>query len=343
MSPKEYHLLNRYPAKSAFLAAAFVVLLALLLPSFAHAAITTPTTRTGASAKMDSPDQSIIISPFLSETKILAADPSKDVSVNLVNNTGRTQSFVITALDFGSLSESGGVVFAGNTNDKLIHKYGLATWLRLPKDHITLSSGQSTSVQATIVNEPTLGPGGHYAALIMTVVNAASAGTETVSVKQKISALIFATKVGGEVYDLRLTKIQQDGSWRQLPKIITLDFKNTGNVHVVPRGIVRLISPSGNVVSRGIINEASAYVLPETSRQLVIQTESVSNHGWEPGTYKLQVDYRYDGYDKFASKTIDLRYYNFIGIAFLCLVVFVLVVAGLKLRRHRSQSSIENT
>jgi hypothetical protein len=171
----------------------------------------------------------------------------------------------------------------------------------------------------------------------MTVDNSAGKGNQTVSVKQRISALIFATKVGGEIYDLRLTKIQHDSTWRQLPKNITLDFKNTGNVHVVPRGTVRLISPSGHVVSHGVINEASAYVLPETSRQLIVQTESVSNHGWEPGTYKLQVDYRYDGYDQFASKTLNLRYYNFIGIAFICVVGFVLTLAGFKLLRSRSQ------
>ena len=313
------------------------VLTVLVLPGFAFAAA--PTTIANKPAS----NQSIVISPFLSETKILTTDKSKDVSINLTNNTGKTQSFVVTALDFGSLNDSGGVLFAGKTDDKLVHKYGLASWLHLPQDHITLESGKSTKVQATIVNKTTLGPGGHYAAIIMTVDNPTNAGSQTVSVKQKISALVFATKVGGEVYDLRLTNIQHDGDWRQLPKLITLNFKNTGNVHIVPRGTVRLVSPSGHVISQGVVNDASAYVLPETTRQMVVQTESVSNHGWEPGTYQLQVNYRYDGYDRFASKTINLRYYNFTGIAFVCLMVFVLIVVGFKHQRSRSRSAAKTT
>lgn len=289
------------------------------------------------------PDQSVVVSPFLNEVQIAATDTSKDVSINLTNNTAAAQTYTIAVVDFGSLNESGGIAFAGNTDDKLVRKYGLANWLRLPRDRVSLKAGESTKIQATVVNETSLGPGGHYAALVVSIDNADAVGQQTVSVQQKISALLFATKVGGEVYDLKLTNIQKDGDWRQLPKIITLDFKNTGNVHVVPRGVVQLIAPGGKTISKGVINEASAYVLPETTRQFVVQTEPVSNQGWRPGTYTLRVDYRYDGYDTFASKLIAFRYNNLSGFGFIIVLLILTIYTGYRLRQRRARTAAPST
>lgn len=289
-------------------------------------------------------DRAIVVSPFLQETKILPTDVTKDVSVKLTNNTKLKQSFKISVLDFGSLKETGGVVFAGDGANTLTKKYGLANWIKLATDELTLAPGQSTKLQATIENEPSLGPGGHYAAVIMTVDSPSVKGQDKVSVKQKISSLIFASKTGGEVYDLRLDSVKHDGNWRQLPKITTLQFRNTGNTHVVPRGVVKLIAPSGSVASQGIINEASAYVLPETSRQLPVQMLSIGSYGWQPGTYHLQVDYRYDGYTRFASKSATLRYFNIPGLVAIAfgIILFAYVEYKLLWQNRRKKNKTPN-
>lgn len=333
-TPKKFFLRKAYylPVASAILA---VLLFAVLDTPYTVQAQTLQPKSPSIGQTNTNKTSGIVISPFLSEAKILANEATKNIHINLTNNTGSKQEFNITALDFGSLQDTGGLVFAGDTADKLTRKYGLANWLRLPQESLSLEAGQTVILTATIVNEATFGPGGHYAAIIMSVKNSSGDDGATVTVQQKISALIFATKVGGEIYDLRLEKILPDGNWRQLPKNISLRFKNTGNVHVVPRGTVKLIAPGGSVISKGIINEASSYVLPESSRQLIVQTESVGSMGWSPGTYKVQVDYRYDGYEQFASKSLTIKYYNIIGLTAFMIFLFAILYGAYKYWRLR--------
>ncbi len=199
-------------------------------------------------------------------------------------------------------------------------------------------------LDATIANEASLGPGGHYAAILMSLDNhSGQANGGSVTIQQKVSALIFATKVGGEVYDMKLTGLQHDGDWRALPGVITLTFQNNGNVHIVPRGTVKLLTSSGQIVSQGVINQASSYVLPETSRQLAIQMSSVGHHGWRPGNYTLQVDYRYDGHEAFAHKSIIIRYDNLRGIGLLVAGLLTMSVVFMRYRRHRHQPIVESS
>jgi hypothetical protein len=266
----------------------------------------------------------ITISPFLSEVQIQPDDTSKDIAISISNTTGERQSFDVSAVDFGSLGATGGLAFAGGNVKAFTQKYGLAQWLHLSTDHLNLEPGKSTVLIASVLNDETLGPGGHYASIILTVAgHNDSDDTDTISVQQKISALVFTTKVGGEVYDMHLSSAVWEKSWLHLPDLFTLTFGNNGNVHVVPRGRLKIIAPNGKVVSQGTVNEGSAYVLPETSRQVAVQTQKISSDGWRPGRYKVTVDYRYDGHAGFASKSYTFVYVNPIGIAAVLLALIV--------------------
>jgi hypothetical protein len=287
----------------------------------------------GANAATQS--KTITISPFLTEVQVGPGETSKDITISLTNTTDKSQIFAISAVDFGNLNETGGLAFAGTNTKAFTQKYGLAQWLRLPVDHLTLPAGQTTKLQATIANDETLGPGGHYAAIIMSVDSRTGGNSDSVNVQQKISALVFATKLGGEVYDMRLSKIEDDGNWLRLPELFTITFKNTGNVHLVPRGTLKLIAPNGKTVSQGVVNEGSAYVLPETTRQIVVQTAGISRNGWLPGKYTVEVDYRYDGRVQFATKSYRFTYLNIAGIVGFALVAGVIVFFAFKLRIWR--------
>jgi hypothetical protein len=106
-------------------------------------------------------------------------------------------------------------------------------------------------------------------------------------------------------------------------------------VHLVPRGTLRLLDPSGHVVSTGVINEASAYVLPETSRQVAVQPQGKGTTGWLPGKYTVVVDYRYDGRTAFAHKTYTFTYFNPIGIVAALVGLLLFAYLGIwQLRRH---------
>ena len=281
----------------------------------------------------------LTISPFLKELKLTENDVSNDFQLTITNNTAKTQEFTLSALDFGSLNQTGGIVFAGSNSNSLINKYGLANWLELGVNSLTLEPGQSKSIPVSIINDVTLRPGGHYAAVVSSVTNQETPDVNEISINQKLSTLIFLTKTGGEKYDLKLKKIVTSGGTFKLPNIVTLHFNNPGNVHVIPRGTVKLISLSGKVISQGIINEDSSFALPETNRQIVVDLKNISSAGLLPSIYKVQVNYRYDGIERFARREQTIKYVN-IPLIILILTVLSVVSAVLYKLRHKIKKLI---
>jgi hypothetical protein len=250
------------------------------------------------------------ITPFLQQVTIAANEMSKKIDISLTNNTDKTQTYRLSVLDFGSLNDSGGIVFAGSNASSLISKYGLATWIKLKTSVISLDAGKMTDLGLTLEDDGSMQPGGHYAAVIASLDSPGSVSSAQVDINQQLSALILATKLGGEKYDLKLDKTDLQTSTYRLPTHISLHFSNPGNVHVVPRGTVRLLTPNGKIISQGIINEDSVFILPETARQLKVSFNKVARQNWWPTTYRIEINYRYDGYDSFATKTLTIHYVN---------------------------------
>jgi hypothetical protein len=259
------------------------------------------------------------------------------VPFTLLNTTSQTENFTASAVNFGTLDQTGGLAFAGGSIKQFTSKYGLVNWLDLSPEQVSILPGQAATITATIHNDSTLGPGGHYAAIIMTLNNDKATASDSIQVQQKVSALLFATKTGGEVYDMRLASVQHDGNWHQLPGIFTLLFKNTGNVDVIPRGTVRVLGPNGKVASKGTINEASAYVLPETSRQMAVQAHATGMTTWLPAKYTIEVAYRYDGHPTFATQKIGITYWNVPHLLLLIVALLALVYAAIQLIKNRKK------
>lgn len=282
---------------------------------------------------------SITISPFLKEIRFTANEPTKEFSVSLTNNTKITQEFSLNALDFGSLNETGGIVFAGSNSNSLINKYGLANWLTLGTQSITIEPGKTATIPVAIINDVSMKPGGHYAAIVASVRTPETSSSNVIGVNQKLSSLIFATKMGGEKYDLTLKDIDVSGGIFKLPSQVKLRFYNPGNVHIVPRGIVKIISPNGTVVSQGVINEESSYVLPETTRQLTVEMNDIGSVGLWPALYRVQVDYRYEGFETFARKEKTVYFMNLVSLVLILLVIGGGLYYALKVHHKTAKKS----
>ncbi|CAN5379999.1 hypothetical protein BH10PAT3_BH10PAT3_3060 [soil metagenome] len=283
-----------------------------------------------AAAASKVPD--ITITPFLQEVRFNASEGTKKFDISLANGSKKAQDFNLSVVDFGSLDDSGGVVFSGSKASDLVKKYGLANWLQLSSPKIRIEAGQTSIIQATIIDDVSLSPGGHYAAIVASIVGDESPVGAQVSVNQKISSLILATKTGGEKYDMKLSKIEANASLFSLPKSVILHFYNPGNVHVVPRGTVKVLSPSGQLISQGVINQESGYVLPETTRQMTVDIRSIGPVGWQTGSYRVRVDYRYDGIDKYARKEQRLTFVNLFSFIALGLLLSLVILVIIKLK-----------
>lgn len=277
----------------------------------------------------------VTVAPFLQQVQIAPTDGLKNFNVAFTNDSKTALSFHLSAVDFGSLDETGGLAFAGSNESALTKKYGLVSWLRLAVNDLDLAPGQTAQVTATIINDVSLQPGGHYAAIIASVKSQDAVTRNQISIKQELSSLILATKTGGDKYDLHLDSLHYGSSWWRLPQAVTLRFYNPGNVHVVPRGLVKLVAPDGRVVSQGVINDASSFVLPETYRQIPVALQSVGHSGWRPGLYHIEVDYRYDGIGHYASKSFAVRFLNLSSLVIIVIVITSTALLAIKVRRQK--------
>lgn len=240
------------------------------------------------------PLKEITLGPGLLET-------SSDISIE--NNTAAPVVASLKLVDLKDLGEFGG---SNLSQAGLPEKYKLANWLSLPEgDNVKIGSNESVKVKVKITNRQDLSPGGHYGAIIITT-SADGSKNENVSLSQQLASLLFVKKTGGEHYGMELTSLTPNSSVR-IPDSIALNFKNTGNTHVVPRGFVEVTDPKNRLVAKAIINPDSVFILPEQSRSLTALFKPVANSGGISGRYTITAYYRYDGQEQFSTKSV---YFN---------------------------------
>lgn len=238
------------------------------------------------------------VSPAFGEVNVPAGRAEVPYTVQIINRNPVDQIFALSVVDFGALDEQGGVAFLGAPASELEHKYGLAPWLELEQKTVTVLAGKTVQVKGRIVNRPSLAPGGHYGAVLATAVNEAGRPVgSSVGVKQVVSSLVLVAKEGGAEPALRMVSQTADAAFWHLPGKVEQRYRNDGNVHVVPRGVVEVRDAAGRVVRRGAINEGSGAILPESFRRYKTELIRVAP-AWMPGQYRIVSTYRYDGTDK---------------------------------------------
>lgn len=271
----------------------------------------------------------ITVAPFLQSVSVASFETSKQITVTVANHTTSKRLLKVSVADFGSLNETGGVAFVGESS-KTALKHGLKNWLTLDRTQLTLAPGQQIKVNGTVNTDKGFEPGGHYGAILFNQVDSFSQPASTVAASPTVSALVFVDKLGGETHDLHLADVSFSRSWWQLPSVATLRFQDPANTEVVPRGTIT-ITRGKQVVKRGIINEDSAIILPGTFRQLPVNLFAVSG-SWLPGSYQVDVSYRYEG----VAQTMHHRQKLLvIPLPFMILIVvmFAFVAAGWHWRR----------
>jgi len=267
--------------------------------------------------------------PFQSVT--VSQNNQTDVTIDILNKNDFTLNLKLSVIDFNSLNDSGGVAFL-NSNSGAINKYVLSKWMKLDKSDVTLEASQKTSIKINISNDDQLSAGGHYGALLATVVN--NGGNRTnyqVALNQAFSSLIFLTKTGGEKYNLNLESYHTDYSLFGLPKSVDLLFKNNGNTHITPHGVIEVTDWNNRVVRKGIINTDSSILLPETSRRVKASLASAYT-SLVPGMYKVKIMYRYNSDQEYATSISSFIFIPFWPTA--SIVAFIILLwLGVKRRR----------
>lgn len=281
----------------------------------------------------------VTIGPAMKEVTIAPQDDEVTFELTLRNNNETTVTAHLRALDFKALDESGGVAFTGLRADENSAQYGLSSWLTFNKDTVVIAPGQTEKVTAIVTNRDSLGPGGHYGAIVVTPDKSEDAvDANRVEILPALSTLVLAKKLGGERYDLKLNSTSFDKSGLSFPGKVTLRFQNDGNVHVVPRGTVIIRDPLGKEVSKTNINADSGVILPQSFRKYPNNLSSLAR-AWLPGRYQVEINWRYDGKEETTSTSASFWY---IGWGAYLLVLAMLIIVGCLwiTGRKRSRNSV---
>jgi hypothetical protein len=284
-----------------------------------------------------SPSSGISLSPFTTQLNLDQGDTQKTFDLTVTNHTSSLQELDMSVEDFGSLNDTGGILLEGSNS--YTQRYGLVSWLTLGTNSVVLRANESATVPVTINNRSDLQPGGHYGAVIARVNSLGTQSGNKVTINQQLLSLVIIDKVGGEHFALNLDKISQNGNWIHLPSTVELQFQNPGNVQVTPRGIVDLESPNGTVISKGIINTGSAFILSDSFYNMYVPLTPVGHSLPLPGLYKVVVHYRYDQVSNYATKTSYLQFISLGMYLFIAVVLIVGLIIAKKYKKRKSQKT----
>ncbi|HSH31656.1 MAG TPA: hypothetical protein VK963_03250 [Candidatus Saccharimonadales bacterium] len=281
---------------------------------------------------MSAASSGVTVFPSLKEVSLEPGQAQAAFVIKLKNSTPADVNLRLSVVDFKALDETGGVAFLGESND-LERRYGLAPWAKLDKTSLKLLPGQTAGVQVTIINQPSLAPGGHYGAVLFKTVNSADrGGGQQVQLNQVFSTLILAKKLGGERLDVNLSGYDKATFRFNLPDQLKLRFANSGNVHAAPTGVVKIVDPLGREVASGPVNPEAGRILPDSYRTYPTKLKPVKP-AFIPGLYRTIIQYSYDGKPDQTTVSSQFLFVN----AVLVLPVAVVLIIFLWLRLKRSQ------
>lgn len=213
------------------------------------------------------------VNPAYTEVVLDTPNQEKTVEIKYTNNTDQPLTLNLSPKDFRQNEEGSTYSFV---NDSKNYSYSLSSFLSLESDQIEILPHQSKVFKVKIKNREDISPGGHYAALIAKFTIDENKSPNTVI--PALTSLVLLRKVGGEQFRL----ILQNVSFPNVPLVINeperiyLTFRNDGNIHLVPYGRVEITDQFGRLIKKGVINEDSKIVFPESRRDIVARMQDIT-------------------------------------------------------------------
>jgi hypothetical protein len=178
------------------------------------------------------------------------------------------------------------------------------TLVSLDSPILTIPAGATSSETVTLRDSKNLSPGSQIVDLVV-VQHSAGNGSAGVGVQPAVRLPVTIIKDDGAVMSLGLTNIASPGFTMQSPRAITVTIKNTGNLVAIPRGIVTIRDPRGVVIGQGVINTASAAIVPGSELKTAVAITAITQ-ATAPGAYHLTATYGLGGDS--GDKTVSVSY-----------------------------------
>lgn len=168
------------------------------------------------------------------------------------------------------------ILIKNNTHDP----YAINNYVA-PIPTLLLKPQQIKNLYVTINIPKDASPGGHYGVIRFTAAPPALNGSSGVSLSASIGALVLLTVSGHIVQGLQTHSfnVAQRGKsssfFQTYPLAFNEIFKNTGNVQLIPTGLLTVKDMFGNTISQLAINREQGNVLPDSMRKFTENLTSV--------------------------------------------------------------------
>ncbi len=231
-------------------------------------------------------------------------------SIKVVNNNPEDIEVYVKVLDFESGSNSGTVKFLPELSEQeKKDRVKLSSWFIIDTAPIIIPAFKSQEVSFIIEVPESVEPGGHYAAILVgTTPPEKTEGGSNVKVSSMLSSLIFLNVEGDVLEKGHIREFSTDRDFYFDPKVnFKVRFENLGNVHIQPRGELRIFDFFGKNKETINLNHNSEFgnVLPKDIRSWNFSWEGEGSL-LEMGKYKAELILSYGNK---AKETIDQTLY----------------------------------
>lgn len=275
--------------------------------------------------------QGITITPSIA--RIDLAEDAPEVTLYYHNNTALPVELSFKAQDFTALEEGWKPKFL-EEKDAANYQYALSSWITFEKQQLALNPNERGTVRV-FINHERLTPGGHYATILAELVQKDDIGQ--VKLKGILSSLLFVrTSTGLEVEKAEIAAFKALISRFSWPNAMLLRFHNTGNVDVVPHGLITLSDSFGKEVGKGIVNEDSLITLPESIRRYDVPVKTNRNV-LLPGKYTATVNIQFGKSSQQLTTQTTFYSLGSLSLWHIATGAVLLAIAGIGIKKYRKR------
>lgn len=208
-------------------------------------------------AQFESTGQSLEVSPPSQEFADVAPGSTLTVKAKIRNRSKGTLPIAVRIEDFIASGNEGQVALT----DK--GPWAVSTWASVTPKKFDLPAGETQEVEASIQIPSTGAAGGRYGSFVFAVEG--KGGTPGVAaVSQEVASLFLINIAGPVEQKLSVTSFTAPQFSEFGPIPFSVDYKNDGNVHMKPAGVISVTDVLGRKIAD--VPVTATNVFPQASR-----------------------------------------------------------------------------
>lgn len=295
---------------------------------------------------------------FIALTTCFLASPlaivnaQEDITISLANSRneinlspGQSQRVMLTVLNKSSQPITGNLkvldfIIDGETDKPyllegqtgLSSKFAAASWIKLPSDLIAVAPDDQTNFDVTVSAPIDALPGGHYAAVMLSVnFDSSKESSSGSNIIPRIVSL-FLVNIAGEVKENAvISKFLAPFMVEYGPVKITSAITNRSNTHISPKGFFTITDWFGRTLTQDKLETAN--IFPDTTKNY----ENLIGNNLMIGRYKVTLSAAYGNQGKIVE---SYRYFWIIPWRLIISLTLALAIVIIFLKNRKSKTGL---